>query len=452
MRASGHVTGEERESIGHVETPERTNRYGRKRVPLKPMAKGGKPGAAKEKRAKKKPGGWRSVEQDLELCRQIQRAMIPASLPRVEGVEVWSMYYPCGSLGGDLFDVIQISDDLMALYMFDVAAHGVQSALISAIAKVSFSNHIRQVSSPRSVLERVNAEMRANISIDFYLTAFVAFLDLHNNRLSYCNAGHPYPVVYHKKTQTLIPLKSAGMFLGVFNEGNYEDESLYLYAGDWFMLFTDGLYAAFSNTSEMEGRKGLEQTILTAAPAGPAAFIRECRLRCENLCRDGGQEDDITALIIEILTQSRKDQIKEKLGFSKDDPAYLQFISYYEEMDTAASVILKDMDAAAFTDESIRKMKITLTELMANAIGHGNGEDHSKKVTVGHMVNRTAATVAIMDEGAGFDPAAIPDPTLPENLIKDHGRGLYIVKNYVDEIHFNDKGNRVLIRKYHQNA
>jgi serine/threonine-protein kinase RsbW len=110
------------------------------------------------------------------------------------------------------------------------------------------------------------------------------------------------------------------------------------------------------------------------------------------------------------------------------------------------------MDAAAFADDSIRKMKITLTELIANAIGHGNGENHAKKAIVGHVVNRTVATVSIMDEGEGFDPANIPDPTLPENLIKDHGRGLYIVRNYVDEISFNEKGTRVMIRKYHQNA
>ncbi|MBD3392714.1 MAG: SpoIIE family protein phosphatase [Chitinivibrionales bacterium] len=390
-----------------------------------------------------------SVQSDLDLCRQIQRAMIPASLPRVEGIEVASLYCPCGTLGGDLFDVVQISDDMLALFMFDVATHGVASALISAIAKVSFSNHIRQVASPRAVLERVNAEMRSNISADFYLTAFVAYFDLHNNRLTYCNAGHPYPFVYHKKSASIVPLKTSGMFVGVFEDGNYEDETIYLYTGDWFTLMTDGLYAAFSGTNEVEGRRALEEAVQTAVV--PSVFLAECRTRCDKLAASGRQKDDISALLVEVLTQSRKDQIKDKLGFSKDDPVYLQFISYYEEMDGAAGVILKDMDAAAFADESIRKMKITLTELLANAIGHGNNEDHSRKVTIGHVVNRAAARIGIMDEGEGFDPQSIPDPTLPENLVKDHGRGLYIVSNYVDKMEFNEKGNRVLIQKNHRN-
>ena len=84
-----------------------------------------------------------------------------------------------------------------------------------------------------------------------------------------------------------------------------------------------------------------------------------------------------------------------------------------------------------------------------SAVGHGNGEDHSKKVTIGHVVDKSVARVAVMDEGDGFDPAAVPDPTLPENLVKDHGRGLYIVRNYVDEISHNESCNRIMITKYH---
>ena len=128
---------------------------------------------------------------------------------------------------------------------------------------------------------------------------------------------------------------------------------------------------------------------------------------------------------------------------------YLQYISYFEEMDKAAASILSSMDSLGYPDESIRKMKIILTELFANAIYHGNKGDHSKKVTIGHIINKKKILVSIMDEGDGFDPAGIPDPTLPENLVKDCGRGLYIVHTYVDKVEFNAKGNRVTVIKYH---
>jgi serine/threonine-protein kinase RsbW len=105
------------------------------------------------------------------------------------------------------------------------------------------------------------------------------------------------------------------------------------------------------------------------------------------------------------------------------------------------------MDNQGFADDAIRKMKITLTELLVNAIDHGNNKDCSKRVTVGHLIDKSRVVVSVMDEGEGFDPAAVPDPTLPENLVKDSGRGLFIVRCYVDSLSFNEKGNRITIVK-----
>jgi serine/threonine-protein kinase RsbW len=118
-------------------------------------------------------------------------------------------------------------------------------------------------------------------------------------------------------------------------------------------------------------------------------------------------------------------------------------------MDRATSIILSAMDSLGYADDGIRKMKIILTELLANAIYHGNKGDHLKKVIVGHTIDKKNVIISVMDEGDGFDPSKVPDPTLPENLVKDCGRGIYIVRNYADKIEFNKKGNRVTITKYH---
>ena len=134
------------------------------------------------------PQAHSAMEEDLLIARKIQVAMVPQRMPAVEGLEMASLYLPSGAVGGDLFDVIQLTEDVLVLVIFDVAGHGVSAALISAMAKVSFSNHIRSVTSPRTVMERVNSEMIQNISADYYLTAIVAYLDMHDNKLTYCNA------------------------------------------------------------------------------------------------------------------------------------------------------------------------------------------------------------------------------------------------------------------------
>jgi serine/threonine-protein kinase RsbW len=192
----------------------------------------------------------------------------------------------------------------------------------------------------------------------------------------------------------------------------------------------------------------LEKKIADAADGvSPEGFIGDLRQRYIREGSGAGVKEDIAAIAIEFLTQSRKNQIKEKLGFKGDDPVYLQFISYFEEMDRTAAIVLSAMDSRGYPDDGIRQMKIILTELFANAIYHGNKEDHSKKVTVGHIINKKKVVVSIMDEGEGFDPEVIPDPTLPENLVKDCGRGLFIVRSYVDKLYFNEAGNRVTIVK-----
>ena len=118
-------------------------------------------------------------------------------------------------------------------------------------------------------------------------------------------------------------------------------------------------------------------------------------------------------------------------------------------MGCTVSAILSVMDAYGYPDEPIRKMKMVLVELLANAIQHGNKKDPTREVTVGYAIDSRKLIVAIMDEGNGFRPEDVPDPTLPENLEKDSGRGIFIARNFVDSMEYNAIGNRVTITKFH---
>lgn len=389
-----------------------------------------------------------SLQNNLELSSKIQKALIPKSLPRTQGIEIASLFLPCNAIGGDLYDIVQVTEDMLAFYILDISSQGVPSALIASLAKVSFQECLSTLTSPEVILNRINTDLIKNISTDFFITAFVAFLDLHNNKLTYCNAGHTYPFIYRRSENKIIRLQATNVFLGIYNETKFENESIYLLPEDLIQLFTDGLYTLFREKNDLLGREQLESFTLNGKFKSPADLVSKYKKRFKSVVAKNEQVDDVTAVIIEVLTQSRRDKIKTDLGFDRNDPIYLQFLSYYEEIDTVLANLLRDMDNIGYSDESIRKMKLTITELLANAIGHGNEGDHTKKVTMGHLVKEPFVTVGIMDEGKGFKFKDIPDPTLPENLIKDRGRGLYIVGHYVDEMKFNKKGNRILIRKY----
>ncbi len=87
--------------------------------------------------------------------------------------------------------------------------------------------------------------------------------------------------------------------------------------------------------------------------------------------------------------------------------------------------------------EKIPGLLLSVTEATTNAIIHANKKIKDKMVKINVHVENKKLLICIKDEGAGFDPQNIPDPTEPENLLKDSGRGLYLMKIYMDEVKFN---------------
>lgn len=89
--------------------------------------------------------------------------------------------------------------------------------------------------------------------------------------------------------------------------------------------------------------------------------------------------------------------------------------------------------------------RVGLTEALSNAILYGNGSDPSKRVRVELDVCSGAITARVTDEGEGFDPAAVPDPTTPQNLTRTGGRGLFLMRQLLDEVSYNEQGNSVTL-------
>lgn len=93
--------------------------------------------------------------------------------------------------------------------------------------------------------------------------------------------------------------------------------------------------------------------------------------------------------------------------------------------------------------ETYGNVIIAMTEAVNNAVNHGNKNDPSKKVTVSYIKNKSSLSFTVEDEGNGFDYENVPDPTDPENLLKLNGRGIFLMKNLVDEIHFHEQGKKI---------
>ena len=105
-----------------------------------------------------------------------------------------------------------------------------------------------------------------------------------------------------------------------------------------------------------------------------------------------------------------------------------------------------------FSEREIFGIKLAVEEALVNAIKHGNQMDRAKKVRIHYRVAPNFFEVRVTDEGAGFDPSDVPDPTAVENIERPCGRGLMLMRHYMSEVSFNGRGNSVRMAKVLRNG
>lgn len=115
-------------------------------------------------------------------------------------------------------------------------------------------------------------------------------------------------------------------------------------------------------------------------------------------------------------------------------------------IDEAVELVVRRCPKCVDDPRKLRlNLRVGLSEALANAMLYGNAQDPSKRVRVEVAFQGSTITARVTDEGCGFDPSRIPDPTTPSNLMKAEGRGLFLMRKLLDEVYFNDLGNSVTL-------
>ena len=109
--------------------------------------------------------------------------------------------------------------------------------------------------------------------------------------------------------------------------------------------------------------------------------------------------------------------------------------------------ILECLNEKQVDDAFLFDVKLACEEAMINAIKYGNKGRTDKIVSISCDIKESAVVIAVCDEGQGFDYRNLPDPTKPENLLKSGDRGLFLIRNIMDKVEFNSKGNKITMTK-----
>ena len=121
----------------------------------------------------------------------------------------------------------------------------------------------------------------------------------------------------------------------------------------------------------------------------------------------------------------------------------LTIVSDLGEARRVQNEIEEALQANQFTETELFGIKLALEEALVNAIKHGNQMDLQKRVHVAYYISTERFDVRITDEGPGFDPGDVPDPTAPENLERPCGRGLHLIRHFMTEVVFHGRGNTI---------
>ncbi|MHC4428962.1 MAG: ATP-binding protein [Planctomycetota bacterium] len=113
------------------------------------------------------------------------------------------------------------------------------------------------------------------------------------------------------------------------------------------------------------------------------------------------------------------------------------------ELNRVEGRIMEALDRCGFDAHACFAVRTALEEALSNALLHGNRNDPAKALTIEFAVAPSAVAITVEDEGAGFEPASVPDPTRPENVDIPSGRGIMLMRAYMTEVEFDPPGNRV---------
>ena len=121
----------------------------------------------------------------------------------------------------------------------------------------------------------------------------------------------------------------------------------------------------------------------------------------------------------------------------------LRLSSNYRSVATIEKLIDKVCNTVGVKEDAYGNVLIAVTEAVNNAIQHGNKENGSLQIDVSVLDSTNSICFSVKDEGPGFDFSNLPDPTSPENLLKENGRGIFLMKNLADKVEFLGQGNQV---------
>lgn len=252
----------------------------------------------------------KALEIDLQSASEIQKALLPTSLPDYKTIAFVSFFYPCEKVGGDLFNVQRLDEHKLGIYIMDVSGHGVPAAMITALVYQTMninSGKIKKkipsppwysITDPVEVMKMLDTEFPLE-RFDRYLTMFYLILDIRDGSFTYTSAGHP-PMIQSERSGSVKVHTKGGTIIGIGSISPEREEGNGTMAtGDRLYLYSDGILEIENSDGEFFGMDRLMDTFVFCSDKKIEDVRSVVLERIEKFSEGVAYSDDISILALE---------------------------------------------------------------------------------------------------------------------------------------------------------
>ncbi len=245
---------------------------------------------------------YRALDRELKTVARLQRALLPAELPKIERLDVTATYQPASRAGGDYYDFFELPNGQWGIFIGDVSGHGTPAAVMMAVTHCMAHTHPGPASPPGAVLSYINDQIATKYSsrIETFVTAFYGVYDPSSRKLTFASAGHNPPRLKRCQAGQVIPLdKVGGLPLGVLEGATFAESSMYLQFGDQLILYTDGISETHNPAGEQFGESRIDE-VLAHCGMDSAELTRTLLAAVDEFADGVPAHDDRTLIVLRV--------------------------------------------------------------------------------------------------------------------------------------------------------
>jgi sigma-B regulation protein RsbU (phosphoserine phosphatase) len=236
------------------------------------------------------------LERELEVAADIQLSILPDVLPDADEFGFGARILPARQVGGDFYDVFELSDHRIGVLIGDVADKGVPSALFMARAHALIMAEADIGMTPAEVMTLVNTHITRLQKSAQFVTVLYGILDLKTRDFSYARAGHEPPLIVHADGSVERLPHNPGMAIGLWDPVTLDEKTVKLVSGETLLLYTDGMTDCRNPKGEPYGLERIKQKLAELAKLGAQ---QACNALLDDLTayQDGSKQDDDVTLV-----------------------------------------------------------------------------------------------------------------------------------------------------------